>query len=130
MTYFEDVRAFHKRFKFPAPNSQEWLHAEVWAMRLRLILEELAETAKAYALFDPAGFADGLADLVYVVLGSAVEAGIPFDEVWKEVQRANMAKVGGEKDRSGKLLKPDGWEPPDIDSILRKKMDNETAGET
>ena len=41
--------------------------------------------------------------------------------VWNEVQRANMAKVGlgGVKKREdGKVLKPDGWTPPDVEKAV------------
>lgn len=67
--------------------------------------------------------ADGLADLIYVAVGAALEFGIPLDRVWAEVQRSNMAKVDAETGRvrkraDGKVLKPDGWTPPDIKSAL------------
>lgn len=64
--------------------------------------------------------ADGLADLIYVCIGTALTLGIPLDRVWKEVHRSNMAKVqGGVRRRDdGKILKPDGWTPPDIEGVI------------
>lgn len=121
-SYFEDVQAFHRRFGFPSPDTfLGGLPPEAWALRMRLILEELAETAKAYSIGSLDEFADGLADLVYVVLGTAVETGIPFDAIWSEVQATNMAKLGGSVDAGGKLMKPPGWKAPDIASILRNE---------
>jgi predicted HAD superfamily Cof-like phosphohydrolase len=96
-------------------------HAD-WSRRVRLILEELAEVAEAQAGGDLEGFADGLVDLAWVTIGSAVEAGIPFDAVWAEVRRANMAKAGGTLDASGKLQKPAGWSPPDVKAVLARWM--------
>ena len=116
--YYEDVRKFHLLFHNP-PTTPMPLSPEKWEHRIRLILEELSETSTAQALNDFVGFADGLVDLTWVVLGTAIEAGLPFNEIWAEVRRANMAKRGGTLDTSGKLLKPPGWTPPDIEEILR-----------
>lgn len=61
-------------------------------LRVRLMLEELTETTEALTAGDMVGFADGLADLLYVTVGAAVAYGIPLPAVWNEVQRANMTK--------------------------------------
>jgi predicted HAD superfamily Cof-like phosphohydrolase len=95
-------------------------NADAFARRIRLITEELAELAEAHVDGDLAAFTDALCDLVWVVLGTAVEAGVPFNEAWAEVRRANMAKVGGKLDASGKLQKPAGWTPPDIAGVLER----------
>jgi predicted HAD superfamily Cof-like phosphohydrolase len=72
---------------------------------------------------DLVGIADGIADSVYVLVGTALEYGIPLDRVWGAVHSANMAKVdpvtGKVRKRfDGKVLKPDGWKRPDIAAIL------------
>lgn len=61
-------------------------------LRARLMCEELAEVLSAVADDDPVAVADGLADLRYVVLGTAVEWGVPLDEVHAAVHAANMRK--------------------------------------
>lgn len=60
--------------------------------------------------------ADGLADLIYVAVGAALELGIPLAAVWEEVHRSNMAKVRPpiRVREDGKVLKPEGWTPPDV----------------
>lgn len=58
--------------------------------------------------------ADGLADLIYVAVGAALELGIPLGAVWAEVHAANLRKAGGPRRQDGKVLKPDGWTPPDV----------------
>lgn len=63
-------------------------------------------------------FADGLADLEYVCEGAFLGFGIDSRPVHTEVQRSNMAKKGGGKREDGKSLKPEGWTPPDIKSII------------
>ena len=126
MTFYDDVREFHKLFddvsQDPFPKSDtvrlDPLTDRQWAQRVRLISEEFAELCKAHAFRNLPEFADGLVYLTWVVLGTAVVAGLPFNELWEEVKRANMAKAGGKLDASGKLLKPPGWKPPDIESVL------------
>lgn len=70
--------------------------------------------------------ADALADSLYVVFGSAHTLGLPMDDVFAEVHRSNMAKadpVTGLPNVSadGKVLKPNGWTPPDIAGVLRNR---------
>jgi predicted HAD superfamily Cof-like phosphohydrolase len=40
--------------------------------------------------------------------------------VWKEVHRSNMAKLEGgvRKREDGKILKPEGWTPPDVEGVM------------
>lgn len=68
---------------------------------------------------------DDCADLAYVALGRGIRFfGEPcFREIWQNVHKANMAKMPGNiavKDAVGKVIKPEGWEPPDHAPILRK----------
>jgi predicted HAD superfamily Cof-like phosphohydrolase len=66
-------------------------------------------------------FADGLADLDYVVEGARLVFGINGVPIAAEVHRANMTKAQGPKRADGKILKPEGWKPPDIEGELRKQ---------
>jgi len=115
MTFYDDVRAFHRMWHEPPARP---LLPHDWPNRVRLITEEFAELSKAYALKDIYGFADGVIDLEWVVIGTGVVAGLPYNKLWDEVTRANMDKRGGVVDSSGKLLKPPGWKPPNIKSII------------
>lgn len=54
-----------------------------------------------------------LIGLTSVILHTAVAWGVPLRPFWDEVQRANMAKVGGPIRADGKRLKPPGWVGPD-----------------
>jgi predicted HAD superfamily Cof-like phosphohydrolase len=65
--------------------------------------------------------ADGLADLDYVIEGTRLEFGIDGEPIAREVHRSNMAKVGGSMREDGKIQKPEGWTPPDIEGELRKQ---------
>lgn len=61
--------------------------------------------------------ADALIDLLYVTIGSLLAMGIDLWPLWAEVQRCNMAKLGGPV-INGKLCKPEGFKPPDIEALL------------
>ncbi len=117
---FEAVLEFHRAFDVlvgPAPASPD---AGVVDLRLKLIKEELAELEAAMAADDLIGIADGLADLLYVVYGTAVSYGMDIRPIFDEVHRSNMAKVGGAKREDGKVLKPDGWAAPNLAPLLEK----------
>lgn len=90
----------------------------VQGLRLKLIKEEIQETLDAIFNDDLVALADGIADSIVVLLGTAVSYGIDIRPVWDEVHKTNMAKLGGGKDSFGKSLKPKGWVSPDIKSIL------------
>lgn len=91
---------------------------KVKVLRKNLIKEETEELLKAIEEDDLEGIADGAADSIVVILGTLIAYGIVFQSVWDEVHRTNMAKVGGATREDGKSLKPEGWQPPDIKSIL------------
>ena len=87
-----------------------------------LIVEEFHETIAAFADKDIVEVADGLADMVWVIMGLASTLDIPFHKVWDEVKASNMSKVVKGKvvrREDGKILKPDTYFRPNI----RKAMD-------
>lgn len=67
--------------------------------------------------------ADDIGDTLYVVCGLANTLGLwpILDAVYAEIHRANMTKaVDGKIIRraDGKILKPEGWTPPNIAAII------------
>ncbi len=115
------------------------------ALRARLVLEETREFVNALVQGDTVGVADAIVDLIYVATGGSVAFGIDQAAVWSAVQAANMAKahpcpencgrgfgsddetpcktcrgrgVVMKKDAGGKVIKSEGWTPPDVVSIL------------
>lgn len=85
---------------------------------------ELGELFDAIGEGDIVEAADGIADLIYVAVGTAISMGIPIDEVFAEVHRSNMTKTANKADgESGKKYgdkTPKGatFEPPRIKEIL------------
>lgn len=123
-----DVAAFHAKFGVPIGTEPRLLSEADWRFRSGFLLEELTEFNHACAEGDLPGAADALVDLVYVALGTAVWMGLPWQALWNEVQRANMAKVAASsvdasrrstgRSHSADVCKPEGWRPPAIAEVL------------
>ena len=96
--------------------------AEVLALRESLIREEFEEYLEAIAAGNLVEVADALADLVYVLYGTAISYGIDLDRVIDEVHRSNMSKLdaGGHPivREDGKMLKSALYSPPDVAGVL------------
>ena len=87
-----------------------------------LVEEEFNETQQAFADKDIVGVADGVADMVWVIMGLCSTLGIDFYRVWNAVYDSNMSKLEEGKiikdPESGKILKPDTYFPPKIREAL------------
>jgi predicted HAD superfamily Cof-like phosphohydrolase len=61
--------------------------------------------------------ADGLADIIYVAIGTLYIMGLPGPAIWEAVQKANMSKVRGITKRGNAFdaVKPEGWTAPEAD---------------
>lgn len=112
------VAAFHRTFDImigPGPTIPD---EATRALRVRLIEEEFHELQDALAREDVTAVAKELADLLYVVYGTAVSCGIDMEPVFREVHRSNMTKVGGHKRADGKWVKPSTYSPAELEAIL------------
>jgi predicted HAD superfamily Cof-like phosphohydrolase len=116
------VRQFHEAFGVPAYDTPRIPPFERKELRWSLIDEERDELTDAMDESDLIEIADALADLVVVIYGTALEYGIDLDAVLEEVHASNMAKLGLDGKpilrEDGKVLKPEGWKPPNIAAVL------------
>jgi len=118
MTNFEKVKEFHDKYNVGKVWQYPIFLPEGQALnRVRLMNEELAETVKAMATRNMVNLAKELADLLYVVYGTADAYGIPIDDVFNAVHISNMTK-SNEKDESGKIQKGDNYTEPNIEEVL------------
>lgn len=89
---------------------------------------EITELLTADIMNDLPEFVDGLIDSIWVLWGTLLKTVGPeaAEDIAREIARANLSKVDdtfgsilweGEPYES-KILKPEGWEPPQIQMIL------------
>ena len=117
------VLEFHEQFDIQVASRPTLLDDSTQQLRIRLIQEEFDELQEAMNAHDLPNIAKELADLLYVVYGTAVSCGIDMEPVFNEVHRSNMSKVGGHKREDGKWVKPATYSPADITSILSSQND-------
>jgi predicted HAD superfamily Cof-like phosphohydrolase len=117
------VEEFHKSFNLPIqrfPTTE--IGDDLAKLRIALLEEEVGEFVTASEKGDLIGIADALADIAYVVYGTALTYGIDLDSVLQEVHRSNMSKLGADGQPllrgDGKVIKSEQYFPPDIASIL------------
>ena len=132
-TNYFDVGSFHCKFNLPfvsvtRPPTPTLLDGDTYDFRVNFLFEELHEFTTSHRAGDLAKAADALIDLVYVAMGTAQMMQLPWQELWNEVQRANMAKqraINPSESKRGSALdviKPPGWTPPNIEGILAKYL--------
>lgn len=117
--YQEQVEEFMMQGEQKFPQD---IKSDMADLYMSLITEEYNETWEAFHKRDIVEVADGLADMVWVIMGMASVLNIPFDAVWDEVKASNMSKfVDGKvvKNADGKIMKPAGYFRPDIKKILK-----------
>ena len=112
------VAEFHRSFDILVGAGPTVPDDATQRLRLRLIQEEFDELKEAFQQADDAAIAKELADLLYVVYGTAVSCGIDMELVFREVHRSNMTKVGGHKREDGKWVKPPTYSPASVAPLL------------
>lgn len=125
------VERFHRLFDILVQRRPGPVDERTRVLRERLIQEEFDELKQAMASEDLAAIAKELADLLYVVYGTAVSYGIDMEPVFREVHRSNMTKIGGYKREDGKWVKPASYSPAAIGPIvIEQQMPHERVIES
>jgi predicted HAD superfamily Cof-like phosphohydrolase len=112
------VEEFHRTFDIAVASAPTVPDPVTHVLRVRLIQEECEEVRQALEQHDLVAIAKELADLLYVVYGTAVSCGIDLEPVFREVHRSNMSKINGHKRADGKWVKPPDYSPARIQPIL------------
>lgn len=121
------VKAFHTAYKLgyrETPKAN--LGIEKNLLRYKLMREENEEYLEAANNGDLVEVADALGDLLYILCGTLIEHGLQYkiDEVFEEIQRSNMSKLGADGEpiyrEDGKVMKGPNYFKPDIQNILDK----------
>ena len=122
MSNFEDVKIFMETFGQIVRTKPQFPEKKTMQLRLNLIKEELKELEEAMNNKDLKEIADALTDILYVTYGAGYAYGINLDKCFKEVQRANMSKLGKDGkpifNESGKVMKGPNYIKPDLKQFV------------
>ena len=71
----------------------------------------------------PPEIADACFDLMWVAIGYMISRGWNVDKIWDEGALSNLRKIDPEtrkvlKREDGKVLKPEGWQPPNFSQFV------------
>lgn len=101
------------------------LNQKQFELYKNLIEEEFNELVTGETNNDRIEQLDALIDILVVTIGAIHSMGADAEGAWKEVMATNFAKIDHEtgkvrKREDGKVLKPLGWEPPNLTPFLKK----------
>jgi len=89
--------------------------------RVQLHTEELAEMIEAIITKDEVALLDGLSDLQFITIGTALTFGMPLEEGHKEVCRSNLTKAVCDLTQNTRLRdKGPDYDPPRLKEILER----------
>ena len=122
MSNFEDVKTFMKTFGQIIRTKPQFPDEETMQLRYDLIKEELNELEQAIKTKNLKEIADALTDILYVTYGAGYAYGINLDKCFKEVQRANMSKLGNDGkpiyNEKGKVMKGPNYSEPNLKQFV------------
>ena len=120
---YQDLIDFHRACDVPVLSGAAIPSPDRVKLRRDLLAEEYGELDRGVEAGDLVEIADGLVDMIYIAIGTALEYGIDLPAVWDEIHASNMRKVDPatgkvEKREDGKVMKPAGWTPPNVRAAL------------
>lgn len=92
---------------------------------LNLIKEEYQELLDARQITDDVLTIDACFDTIWVIVGYMLSRGWSCERIWDEGALSNLRKIDRKtqkilKREDGKILKPEGWQPPDFTKFINK----------
>ena len=122
MSNFTDVKTFMETFGQMVRTKPQFPDEKTMQLRYDLIAEELNELEQAMKSKDLKEIADALTDILYVTYGAGFAYGIDLDKCFKEVQRANMSKLGKDGkpifNEKGKVMKGPNYSEPNLKQFV------------
>jgi len=123
MSNFKDVKIFMEKFGQMVRTKPQLPDDKTMQLRLDLIKEELSELEDAMKTKNLKEVADALTDILYVTYGAGYAYGVDLDQCFKEVQRANMSKLGEDGkpiyNDQGKVMKGPNYTKPDLSKFIK-----------
>jgi predicted HAD superfamily Cof-like phosphohydrolase len=120
----QQVKAFMLQAEQDCPDKPVIPPLDIQALRLKIIQEELDELDSAFADKNLVEVADAIADLLVVVIGTAIACGINIEPIWTEVMNSNMSKfIDGHKREDGKWIKGPSCIPANIKPLIQEQIE-------
>ena len=121
-----DVFKDSLRFMKAIDNTTDKFNVDQFNLYYKLIKEEYKELRDAVDAGDQVEVLDAIVDILVVTIGAGHSMGADVEGAWNEVMRTNFAKIDSEtgkvrRRKDGKVLKPEGWKPPELSSFLSNK---------
>jgi predicted HAD superfamily Cof-like phosphohydrolase len=121
---FHDVWKFHETYNLIRTKTPGLPDKAMRELRKDLLEEEYQEYLNGELNNDLVEIADALGDIIYIAYGTGVAYGLPMDEIFNEIQRSNMSKLGEDGKpiyrEDGKVLKGPNYSKPDIKGIIAR----------
>ena len=91
----------------------------------KLIVEEFSEFVTADIENDDVERIDACFDMIWVIVGYMKSRGWDCNGIWDEGAQSNLSKIDPNtglvrRREDGKILKPEGWQPPDFTKFTGK----------
>ena len=115
-----------QKFMTACDQSVDKFNEKQFKMYVDLIDEEYNDELKlAIANNAQVEVLDALIDILVVTIGAIHSMGADGEGAWKEVMRTNFEKIDKEtgkvrKREDGKVLKPLGWQAPELSQFIKK----------
>jgi len=116
-----DIFKDQERFMQACDQTTGEYNAKQYQLYLELIREEFQELLDSDNVKDDF---DALLDILVVTTGALHSLGVDASGGWGEVMGTNFAKIDPvtgkvRKREDGKVLKPEGWTPPDLSKYIK-----------
>jgi predicted HAD superfamily Cof-like phosphohydrolase len=111
-----------EKFMRACDQTTDDLNLSQYELYCNLIREEFDELCVSTTRKDDL---DALIDILVVTIGAIHSLGADAEGAWKEVMRTNFAKIDKDtgkvrKREDGKVLKPAGWQPPELEKFIKQ----------
>jgi predicted HAD superfamily Cof-like phosphohydrolase len=120
---FTDVSVFLRAVGQENPSFPQKMVSDQAELYKKLIKEEVEEFWEAEAASDDVEQLDACFDMIWVIVGYMKSRGWDCEAAWDEGAKSNLSKIDPatglvRRREDGKILKPDGWAPPDFSKFV------------
>ena len=121
---FTDVAVFLRAVGQENPSIPQKTESTQAELYKKLIMEEYSEFIEADLANDDVERLDACFDMIWVIIGYMRSRGWDCESAWDEGAKSNLSKIDPatglvRRREDGKILKPEGWKPPDFTKFVK-----------